>query len=87
MNINGFEVPTKHPCGMLEGFHLEHTYQSESLLAWMLNKCIEAGDFISVRTKFRHPGLVKAGLLEEDGDGYKLTRKAKGLLWAWYGKE
>lgn len=87
MNITDFEVPKEHPYGMLEDFHLEHTYEAESLLVWILKQCIEAGEFTSIRTKLRHPRLVEVGLLAEAKDGYWLTRKAIGLLWAYYGKE
>jgi len=87
MNITDFEMPAEHPWGMLEG--QEHASEKERLLAYMLTECIKAGDLAhSVRLKRRYNGMVRDSLLEEvDGDRYRLTKKSKGFLWAYYGKE
>lgn len=73
---------------MLAGEGLQHTAECESVLAWMLKQAIEKGSWEPIQTVHTHPSLVSAGLLKEEGDRlYSLTTKAKGLLYAHYGKE
>jgi hypothetical protein len=81
-----FTKPDNHPFGMLQGF--ANASQKESLLAWMLSQCIEAGDWIDIPCKHDHSAMVAEGLLEQTGERiYRLTKKSKGLLYAHYGKE
>lgn len=87
MDLQLFERPENHPFGMLEGFRFSHTSELESTLAWMLIQCIEAGEWIAIPTKYEYFDLVDAGLLEGDRAGYRSTKRAKGLLYAHYGKE
>lgn len=83
MQISDFTEPKSHPFGMLSGY--EHASEKESVLAFMLSKCVEAGDFVAVTTTHSHPTMVSDGLLEEAGDHqYKLTKKAIGLLYSQY---
>lgn len=73
---------------MLAGLGLSNTNECESMLAWLLNKSIEQDSWDAVTTTHKHPKLVQAGLAEEIGEKqYKLTTKAKGLLYSHYGKE
>lgn len=86
MKTTDFNRPAGHPYGMLSG--IIHAYETESLLAWMLTQCINAGDFIPVQTVASWPTAVHAGLLNEEGERlYTLTAKAKGLLYSVYGKD
>lgn len=84
MDITLFSKPETQPYGMLGTS--ANAYQKEQLLAWFLSKCIEAGAFGTVKTKYTHPTMVEDGLLEEVEGGYKLTIKAIGLLYSVYGK-
>lgn len=85
MDINQFEKPSANPWGMLENY--TNASQKESVLVFILTKCIEAGEFVPIETKHSHPTMVKDGLLEEvDERRYKLTKKAIGLLYGYYGK-
>lgn len=85
MNINDFEKPSNHPYGMLRGY--ENANEKEAMLAWMLIKCIEAGDFCMIETKHDHPTMVEDGLLEKVADkNYRLTKKAIGLLYSQYAR-
>lgn len=85
MNIADFNTPTQHPYGILRGYGRAH--EKEMVLAIILKKCIEAGGFVAVETVHNHPAMVRDGLLEQVADRrYKLTPKAKGLLYSEYGK-
>ncbi len=87
MRVELFNTPDRHPYGMLEGY--KNAAEKESVLALILKKCIEVSSLTNpVITVHLHPAMVEDGLLEEAGDRqYKLTKKAIGLLWAYYGKE
>ena len=88
MNVNLFERPEKHPFEMLAGCNLPHTMEAEQVLAWILDQCVKAGEFKPIQTRHKHPVLVEAGLLKEVGSRiYSLTKKAKGLLYGYYGKD
>lgn len=83
-----FEAPTQHPFGMLNGMGLKNTHENEAFLASLLMICQKRGSWSSINTQHTHPALVTANLLEETGNfQYRLTRKAKGLLYAYYGKD
>jgi hypothetical protein len=83
-----YGTPDRPPFGMLANYGFSDTSQAESFLVWMLVQCQEKGDWGVVQTNKIHPTLVAKGLLEEAGDRqYRLTRLAKGLLYAYYGKE
>ena len=84
MTVNDFNKPDAHPWGMLEAF--TNASQKERMLVFILTKCIEAGDWIPVASKFEHDSMVSDGLLEQvEEKTYSLTVKAKGLLYAFYG--
>jgi hypothetical protein len=86
MNISDFNMPTTHPFGMCTGY--DNANEKEHMLSVILSRCVQAGAFIPVETKYSHPTMVTDGLLKEVGERtYELTRKAKGMLYAYYGKE
>lgn len=85
MTISDFQMPNGHPFGMLDG--LTNACEKEAVLTMILSRCIDAGGFIPIKTKFSHPAMVSDGLLSETPEGYLLTKKAKGLLYAHFGKE
>lgn len=87
--IELFRKPTDHPWGMLP--NMRHGFEAEQTLVYVFNRCIEAGKWINVACRQTHPGLVDAGLLSEpeetpDAYLYRLTEKAKGLLYGYYGR-
>lgn len=77
LDVNSFDSPEKHPFGMLRGY--DHAMEKEQTLVWILQQCIDAGDWMAVRTMHRHPTMVTDGLLHQYGERYSLTEKAKGL--------
>lgn len=85
ITISDFHRPADRPWGMLQGY--ERAAEKESVLATILLACIEAGDFVPVGTRYKHPSMVSDGLLEETTEGYKLTKKSIGLLYSIYGKD
>jgi hypothetical protein len=87
LTIYDFNKPEKHPHGMLAGY--THAYEKERNLAVILRKCIEAGDLnAAIATQHDHPTMVSDGLLTRVAERmYRLTTKAKGLLYSVYGKE
>ena len=88
MKPQDFNTPKKHPYGMLDGLGSSNTYECESMLALLLTKFINQNSWDAVITTHSHPKLVQAGLVEKVGEKqYKLTIKAKGLLYNHYGKE
>jgi len=87
MNITDFTKPTEHPFNMLKGFGLRHTSENENWLAFVLVKCVEAGEFKPVENKPHLSELVRIGMLREVPDGLELTRKGKGYLYAYYGAD
>lgn len=84
LTVNDFNKPTARPWNMLQGY--EHAAEKENVLAMILTACIEAGDFIPVGTRYKHPSMVSDGLLDETPEGYTLTTKSIGLLYSVYGK-
>jgi len=85
ISINEFKDPEVHPYGMLQGY--TNANEKESLLCFLLGKCIEANAWVAVTTKYSHPTMVEDGLLEMVGiSQYLLTEKAKGLLYTVYHK-
>jgi hypothetical protein len=86
ITIDDFNRPEDRPWGMLRGY--ERAAEKENVLAAILLTCVEAGDFIPVGTKYKHPTImVSDGLLEETPQGYMLTKKSLGLLYTVYGKD
>jgi len=80
MDITDFKKLEEHPWGVCKDF--KYTYEKESVLRYMLNVCMDKGEFGPVKTKYNHPTMVSDGLLEEVGDKeYLLTKKAIGLLY------
>ena len=73
MDISNFEKPTQHPYGMLSGY--QRANEKESVLAFILSECINAGTFTAVKTRYAHPSMVADGLLREEGERrlYSLT--------------
>jgi hypothetical protein len=85
MKPSDFNKPTSHPYGMLAGYKDAH--EQEDYLASMLYDCIEFGDWIVFPSSRIHSQLPANGLMERFGyDGWKLTKKAIGLLYTIYGK-
>ena len=87
LEIKDFNAPETHPFGMLDG--LINAAEKESVLFVILLKSIkDHGEFVPIKLNYGHPSMVSDGLLNEVGERtYELTRKAKGLLYAYYGKE
>lgn len=84
MDIKSFVKPEEHPGGICRGY--DNAYEKESVLAFILSQCVEAGGFGPVETKYAHPTMVSDGLLEEVSERrYKLTKKSIGLLYGVYG--
>ncbi len=85
MNVNQFTRPDRHPFDMLRGY--TNASEKEQVLAWILQQCLDAGEWIIVGTAHAHPTMVGDGLLERHGIAqYSLTEKAKGLLYAEFHK-
>jgi len=85
ITISDFNTPKDHPWGMLQGH--DKAAEKESVLAAILLACVEAGGFIPVGTRYKHPSMVSDGLLDETPEGYTLTKKSIGLLYSVYGKQ
>jgi len=83
LTIGDYKEPTSHPFGMLSN------YEEESFMAWFLSKCIEEGDLdASIKTVVNEDHMCSPSigmLLKVSSQTYKLTTKAKGLLYAHYG--
>jgi hypothetical protein len=86
LTVADFNPVDMHPYGILEG-HL-YAFEKEQMLAFMLNKALEAGDlYIVVPTSNDHSQMVDYDLLEKVSERhYRLTTKAIGLLYSFYGK-
>ena len=86
MNTDSFEIPNKHPYGMLDGY--DYAYEKESLLAYMLVKSLQEQNlYAKVKLNCNHSDMVKDGLLYDYGDNvYQLTKKSVGMLYGVYGK-
>lgn len=92
LKTTDFKIPTEHPGDMLAGY--EHAFEKESVLVFILKKCIENGTFeMSIESEYDHPTMVTDGLLKKveilgrSGNYYHLTKKSLGLLYSVYGKE
>ena len=87
LTVDDFQIPEKHPYGMLGGYR--HTAEKESTLAFILKKCIHAGDlYTMIPLSLNHRDMVSDNLLVEFPDNhYRLTTKAIGLLYSVYAKE
>lgn len=87
--IDDYKEPKQHPFGMLAG--IPHACEKESFMAWFLLKCIDAKNIdAEIETKSNEDYMCgeNIGLLEKvRNQTYKLTKKAKGLLFAYYSKD
>lgn len=86
LSIEDYKKPDSHPFGMMKGER--HASEKESFMAYCLSQCLEAGNIdAEFKTVANEDGMAKIGMLKKVGDKtYRLTRKAKGLLFAHYGK-
>jgi len=84
--ISDYEKPSSHPYGMLRGER--HACEREAFMAWCLSQCIAANNInAEFETADNEDGMVEIDMLRKIKDKtYQLTRKAKGLLFAHYGK-
>ena len=81
-----FNKPTAHPFGMCQGYR--DANEKEQTLAWMLIQCIEAGNWIEIKTQGSHDSMVNDGLVVHSRENhYLLSQLAKDLLYGYYGKE
>lgn len=89
LTIEDFKKPTSHPFGMLAEMHLQHTSETEGFMAWFLAQCIDAKDIdAEIKTRNCEDHMTGLQLLKKvSKKTYKLTTKAKGLLFAHYGKD
>ncbi len=87
LTIEDYKKPTKHPFGMLRGEY--HASEKESFMAWCLSQCLAAKDIdAEFKTRNNEDCMVEIDmLLKVKKQTYRLTHKAKGLLWVHYGKE
>lgn len=84
LTIEDFEVPVKHPFGMLRGH--ERAYEKEKFLAWMLKQSIKRGGFLPIKTVGNEDHLVPELLLKVGEQEYRLSEKSIRLLYVHYGK-
>ena len=85
LNPGDFNKPTAHPFGMCQSYR--NASEKEQTLAWMLIKCIEAGNWIEIKTQDSLDSMVRDGLVVHSKDNhYSLSQLAKGLLYGHYGK-
>ena len=86
LTIKDYEEPKSHPYGMMRGEH--HASEKESFMAWFLRQCItERSINAKIKTIGNEDCMVKIDMLKKVANKtYQLTRKAKGLLFAYYGK-
>lgn len=86
MQITDFVVPQHPPTGLLKGYVNAH--EKETFLVMVLIHCHEVGDLDApMALTHEHPAMVDDGLLYRVGlYTYKLTEKAKGLLYSVYHK-
>lgn len=79
-SITQFRASDRHPFGMLAHFE-SYGNESESLLCYFLNQCVESGSWITIQLNHEQPRMVSRGLLEDLGERkYRLTDAAKALL-------
>lgn len=86
LTIEDFVKPEDHPVEMLSD--IPHAHEKESFLQWFLAECIKADDIdAEIDTTCNEDYMdVDYGLLTKVGkQKYKLTRKAKALLYIYYG--
>jgi hypothetical protein len=81
--IDLFTKPTEHPYGMLS--NVRHAHEHEAVLATMLIRCVDAGEWIAMPITDAYGTLEQEELVQSEGRKYRLTEKAKGLLYAHYG--
>ena len=80
-----FNTPTAHPFGMCQS---PDANEKEQTLAWMLIQCIEAGNWIEIKTQDSHDSMVRDGLVVHSRENhYSLSQLAKDLLYGYYGKK
>lgn len=85
MDVKLLNRPEKHPFDMLRGY--TNASEKEQVLTWILQQCIDAGEWIAVKTTHSHFTMVDDGLLTLVGERmYALTEKAKGLLYVHFHK-
>ena len=86
LTIKDYKKPDSHPFGMLRGE--QHASEKESFMAWCLSQCIKSNNLdAEFETVANEDVMVTIDMLEKVADKtYRLTRKAKGLLYAHYGK-
>jgi hypothetical protein len=90
MEVSQFSAPDKHPYELLERY--TNANQKEGNLVYFLIESIKAGEWVAVTTKYDQSEMVKDGLLIDCGKTeyefvYRLTTKAKRLLYSVYGKD
>ena len=87
MDINDFNPPDRDPIGMLDG-KVVNASEKETILTLLLAHCIQEKNLdASFEFMYQHPSMVNDGLLiHEGGTNYRLTKKAKGLLYGYFGK-
>jgi hypothetical protein len=84
MQITDFNKPDRHPFGMMQGY--KQAAEKEQILTWLLNQCVDAGEWVTIGGEC--DALVADGFLTDHGDNiYCLTNKAKGYLYAYFGKD
>jgi hypothetical protein len=82
LEIEDFKIYTDYPIGLCAGY--KEGSQKENMLAYMINKCIEAKNMYEIIvTLMEHPTLVSDGLLERvEPFKYKLTKKSLTMILA-----
>lgn len=83
MHISDFNRPIEHP------FDTFGKIEIERFMWWFLDQCFLVNDLDAVIiTPKNEDNLVHKGLLYKAGENlYRLTKKSKGLLYSFYGKE
>lgn len=88
LTIKDFKKPSRHPFGMCRG--MNQASEKESFMCWFLRQCIKAGNInaeVKTRNDEDYMSGEHLGMLEKvSTKTYKLTIKAKGLLYAHFGK-
>jgi hypothetical protein len=72
---------------MMQGY--KNSTEKESQLAWALCECIRKGEWaeIPIEDFGWVESLAKDGFTSIEDGTFTLTKKAKGYLYAYYGKE
>ncbi|MCK5606654.1 hypothetical protein KAR91_32430 [Candidatus Pacearchaeota archaeon] len=86
LTIDDFKKPTSHPFGMMVGER--QASEKEGFMAFFLAQCIKAGDIdAEIKTVSNEDYMEGLGYLKKvKKQTYQLTKKSKGLLFAYYGK-